>query len=166
VDYERKRLRDAGPPDLADAVQWVARDIADGLGYDVLSFELSGEELYIEVKTTGLAAETPFYFSSAELDFARRHAQSYALYRVSQVDDWPQFFVLRALTSPISRWFRSHTRPGFLAAEYARVKEDTPPGGTAYVSRLEGDMTMAAEWPALPPSCRKKRALPPDPRRA
>jgi hypothetical protein len=95
VDYERQRLRDAGRPDLADDVQWVARDIGDGLGYDVLSFEASGEELYVEVKATGLAAETPFYFSSAELDFARRHVQAYALYRVSQVDDSPQFFVLR-----------------------------------------------------------------------
>jgi hypothetical protein len=95
VDYERKRLRDAGHLDLADNVQWVARDIGDGLGYDVQSFELSGQDLYIEVKATSLAAETPFYFSSAELDFARRHLQAYALYRVSQVDDSPQFFVLR-----------------------------------------------------------------------
>jgi Domain of unknown function (DUF3883) len=95
VDYERQRLLDAGLPDLADNVQWVARDIGDGLGYDVQSFEQSGEELYIEVKSTGLAAETPFYFSSAELDFARRHPQTYALYRVSHVDDSPQFFVLR-----------------------------------------------------------------------
>lgn len=93
--YERYRLRDAGRPDLAGTVQWVAKEIGDGLGYDVLSFELSGEELYIEVKSTSLAAETPFYFSSAELDFARRHLQTYALYRVSQVDDSPQFFVLR-----------------------------------------------------------------------
>lgn len=95
VDFERQRLGDAGRPDLADKVQWVARDVGDGLGYDVQSFELSGHELYIEVKTTGLAAETPFYFSSAELDFARRHLQAYALYRVSQVDDSPQFFALR-----------------------------------------------------------------------
>jgi Domain of unknown function (DUF3883) len=95
VEYERKRLRDAGRHDLADTVQWVARDIGDGLGYDVQSFELSGQILYIEVKATGLAAETPFYFSSAELDFARRHPRSYALYRVSRVDDSPQFFVLR-----------------------------------------------------------------------
>lgn len=48
--YERYRLRDAGRPDLAGTVQWVAKEIGDGLGYDVLSFELSGEELYIEVK--------------------------------------------------------------------------------------------------------------------
>jgi len=95
VVYEQQRLKNAGRPDLADAVQWVAREIGDGLGYDVLSFQVSGAELYIEVKTTGLAAETPFYVSSAELDFAHRHVESYALYRVSQVDDSPQFFVLR-----------------------------------------------------------------------
>jgi hypothetical protein len=95
VNYERRRLRDAGRPDLADDVQWVAKDVGDGLGYDVQSFELSGLDLFIEVKATSLAAETPFYFSSAELDFARRHIETYALYRVSQVDDSPQFFVLR-----------------------------------------------------------------------
>lgn len=95
VQYERKRLHDAGRPDLADKVLWVAKEIGDGLGYDVQSFEPSGEQLYIEVKSTALAAETPFYFSSAELDFARRHLQFYALYRVSRVDDSPQFFVLR-----------------------------------------------------------------------
>jgi hypothetical protein len=95
VDYERKRLRDAGRPDLADKVRWVASDLGDGLGYDVQSFELSGQQLYIEVKTTSLAAETPFYFSSAELDFARRHLHTYALYRVWHAGDSPQFFVLR-----------------------------------------------------------------------
>jgi hypothetical protein len=95
VEFERKRLRDADRPDLADNVQWVARDIGDGLGYDIRSFDLSGQTLYIEVKSTSLPAETPFYFSSAELDFARRHPQAYALYRVSQVDHSPQFFMLR-----------------------------------------------------------------------
>ena len=95
VNYESERLKSAGHTDLADAVQWTARDIGDGLGYDILSFEASGQELYIEVKATGLAAETPFYFSSAELDFARRHSQTYALYRVSQIDESPRFFVLR-----------------------------------------------------------------------
>jgi Domain of unknown function (DUF3883) len=82
-------------PPGSDGQRRRAQETGDGLGYDVQSFELSGEELYIEVKATGLAAEIPFYFSSAELDFARRHLQTYALYRVSQVDDSPQFLVLR-----------------------------------------------------------------------
>jgi hypothetical protein len=95
VGYERDRLRGEGRPDLADAVCWAADEAGDGLGYDVLSFDVSGEILYIEVKTTALYADTPFYISSAELDFARRNAACYALYRVSNVGDGPQFFVLR-----------------------------------------------------------------------
>jgi hypothetical protein len=95
VEYEEQRLRDAGRSDLAEAVRWVAKEDGDGLGYDVLSFEASGEARHIEVKTTAYGAETPFYISSAELDFAHRHAETYTLYRVSQVDDSPQFFMLR-----------------------------------------------------------------------
>jgi hypothetical protein len=81
VEYEQARLRREGRADLADVVRWVADADGDGLGYDVLSFEASGEVLHIEVKATALAAQTPFYLPSAELDFARRHAGSYALYR-------------------------------------------------------------------------------------
>jgi Domain of unknown function (DUF3883) len=95
VEYEQSRLQSAGRSDLAKAVRWVAEDDGDGLGYDVLSFEITGEKLHIEVKATGLAAETPFYISSAELDIAGRHPRSYAIYRVSRVDQSPQFFVLR-----------------------------------------------------------------------
>ena len=96
VDYERTWLREHGRGDLADRVRWTARDDGDGLGYDVLSYSSDGHERYIEVKTTALGALTPFYLSSAELDFARRHPQSYALYRVYAVlSRPPQFFVLQ-----------------------------------------------------------------------
>jgi hypothetical protein len=94
VDHERQQLRRQERADLADRVRWVARDDGDGLGYDVLSYRPDGHERHIEVKTTALGPETPFYISSAELDFAGRHASSYALYRVFAVLDQPQFFVL------------------------------------------------------------------------
>jgi hypothetical protein len=51
-DYERAWLRQHGRYDLASRVQWTARDNGDGLGYDILSFDLDGQERYIEVKTT------------------------------------------------------------------------------------------------------------------
>ena len=54
------------------------------------SYDLDGHERYIEVKTTRLGAETPFYITSAELDFARRHA----VYRVYNVLGEPRFFAL------------------------------------------------------------------------
>jgi hypothetical protein len=96
VDYERTWLREHGHGDLADRVRWTARDDGDGLGYDVLSYSLHGHERYIEVKTTALGALTPFYLSSSELQFARSHPHSYALYRVYAVDARPpRFFVLQ-----------------------------------------------------------------------
>jgi hypothetical protein len=95
IDYERARLREQGRPDLADAIRWTAREDGDGLGYDVLSFDLNGRERYIEVKATAHGEGTPFYLSSAELDFAQHHADRYALYRVYDIDGEPRFFALR-----------------------------------------------------------------------
>jgi hypothetical protein len=60
----------------------------------VLSYDLAGHERYIEVKTTRLGAETPFYVTSAELDFAQLHPGRYALYRVYDVLRQPRFFAL------------------------------------------------------------------------
>ena len=94
ADYERSWLREHGRPDLAGRVRWTAREDGDGLGYDVRSYGLDGHERYIEVKTTRLGAETPFYITSAELDFARRHPGQYALYRVYDVLREPRFFTL------------------------------------------------------------------------
>ncbi len=94
ADYERSWLRQHARPDLAGRVRWTAREDGDGLGYDVLSCGLDGRERYIEVKTTRLGAETPFYITSAELDYARDHPGQYALYRVYDVLDEPRFFAL------------------------------------------------------------------------
>lgn len=59
-----------------------------------MSYDTDGHERHIEVKTAALGAEAPFYISLAELEFARRHLASYALYRVYAVLlDPPQFFV-------------------------------------------------------------------------
>jgi|SRR5450755_642338 Domain of unknown function (DUF3883) len=94
VIFERQRLTQSGHPDLADQVRWAARDDGDGLGYDVLSFSEDGRERHIEVKSTALGAQTPFYISSAELEFARCHPLSFALYRVYDVLGTPRFYVL------------------------------------------------------------------------
>jgi hypothetical protein len=100
TDYERAWLRLHGRPDLASRVQWTAQDDGDGLGYDVPSFGLDGQERYIELKTTALGAETLFYITSAELDFAQRHIDHYALYRG----------IRRAGGTPVLRSGRRHHR--------------------------------------------------------
>ena len=96
IDYERTWLTEHGRGDLADRVRWTAREDGDGLGYDVQSYGIDGDERYIEVKTTALGALTPFYLSSAELEFADCHVQSYVLYRVYDVlARPPRFFALQ-----------------------------------------------------------------------
>lgn len=94
LDFERTRLSQEGRPDLASAVRWVAREDGDGLGYDVLSFDLNGLDRHIEVKTTALGPETPFYLSSSELAFADAHTESFVLYRLYDVYVAPAFFTV------------------------------------------------------------------------
>ena len=67
----------------------------------MLSYDLGGHERYIEVKTTRLGAETPFYITSAELDFAQLHSGRYALYRVYDVLRQPRFFALEGEISNV-----------------------------------------------------------------
>jgi hypothetical protein len=100
VQFEIEQLRNSDRADLADRVQWVAKDRGDGLGYDVLSFDAAGNERHIEVKTTALGAQTPFYISSAELEFAQCHPESFALYRVYDVRHSPAFYVLEGDIAP------------------------------------------------------------------
>ena len=95
VNFEKTTLEKEGRADLAADVLWVAREVGDGTGYDIRSFSLDGRPRYIEVKATKLGALTPFYITSAELDFARRHQGEYAIYRVFDIDgDAPEFYVL------------------------------------------------------------------------
>jgi hypothetical protein len=94
-NFEKAALERRGRADLAADVLWVARAIGDGAGYDIRSYRPDGRPRYIEVKATKLGALTPFYITSAELDFARRHQEDYAIYRVFDVDgDAPEFYVL------------------------------------------------------------------------
>jgi len=94
-NFEKAALGRQGRADLAADVLWVAREVGDGAGYDIRSYRPDGRLRYIEVKATKLGAVTPFYITSAELDFARRHQQDYAIYRVFDVDgDAPEFYVL------------------------------------------------------------------------
>ena len=95
LNHEREALVKQGRPDLAADVIWAARDSGDGLGYDIRSYTPDGRHRYIEVKATKFDAQTPFYITSAELDFARHHQGEYAIYRVFNIDSaTPEFYVL------------------------------------------------------------------------
>lgn len=94
VELEARRLHAAGKKVLADRVEHVAATQGDGLGFDVLSFEDSGRERLIEVKTTTFGQLTPFYVSRNELARSKADAEIYRLYRVFDFRDRPRLFDL------------------------------------------------------------------------
>ncbi len=95
LEFESWRLHQQGYAQLANRVEHVASTRGDGLGYDVLSFEPSGKERFIEVKTTRFGKETPFYISNGELAFSKERAEQFFLYRVFEFQKAPRMFELQ-----------------------------------------------------------------------
>lgn len=86
LKHEQDYLKTQGCSDLAQKVRHVSQLDGDGVGYDILSYTLDGDDKYIEVKTTTGVAETPFYITSNELTFSEQYPNNYYLYRVYQFD--------------------------------------------------------------------------------
>lgn len=92
--FEYERLWKAGKKKLAERIEHVARTKGDYLGYDILSFEASGHERLIEVKTTAFGALTPFFASRNEVDFSESRDAEYQLYRLFNFRRQPKLFSL------------------------------------------------------------------------
>ena len=94
VEYERRRLHRAGKSALSERIDHVSVTRGDGVGYDVLSYELDGRERFIEVKTTAFDKHTPFYLSRNELSFSEEAGRQYRLYRLFEFRKQPHMFEL------------------------------------------------------------------------
>jgi hypothetical protein len=94
VQFERWRLIDGGLSKFADKVEHISETKGDGLGFDILSFESSDRERFIEVKTTAFAKETPFFLTHTELDRSRADSDQFFLYRVFEFRQEPKMFTL------------------------------------------------------------------------
>jgi len=99
INFERARLVHAGAEQLASKIEHVSRTRGDGEGFDILSFEQSGGERLIEVKTTKYGAHTPFYVSRNELDVSKTESKRYHLYRIFEFRERPRLFTLRGALS-------------------------------------------------------------------
>lgn len=82
VFRERRYLADSGRQDLAEKVEQVSQTKGDYIGYDILSFQLSGEEKWIEVKTTTGRQSTKFHISENQIKQSENNPQSYQLHRL------------------------------------------------------------------------------------
>lgn len=95
MELEARRLHAAGKKLLSERVEHASATQGDGLGYDVLSFEESGRERLIEVKTTAFGELTPFFVSRNELARSEVDAESYRLYRLFDFRERPRLFDLQ-----------------------------------------------------------------------
>lgn len=108
VAFEHARLHAAGQKKLADRVEHVSSTKGDGLGYDILSYDETGKERFIEVKTTAFGKETPFFISKNEVEFSKANEGYFHLYRLFEFRKAPRMFDLRGavtkncLLDPIS----------------------------------------------------------------
>lgn len=94
LNYEKARLIHAGKESLADRIEHTSVVTGDQAGFDILSFEASGEERLIEVKTTKYGLETPFFVTRNEVAKSEQRAQQYQIYRLFEFKVAPRLYVL------------------------------------------------------------------------
>ncbi len=92
VRFEIARLIHSGRENLASNVEQVSVTQGDGAGFDVLSFDTSGRERFIEVKTTAYGPLTPFFVTRNEVEVSHKSDDSYYLYRAFQFRHQPKLF--------------------------------------------------------------------------
>ena len=93
LKYERAKLVAAGRKDLAKKVLWVA-EYDDSKGYDILSYDSDGKEIFIEVKTTNGGPGTPFYISALEMYINNTNQSKYRLYRLYNFNTEPKLRII------------------------------------------------------------------------
>ena len=88
LTFEKKRLTQMGRQDLAEKIEHVSKTKGDGLGYDILSYDVVNDtvsEKFIEVKATTDNSTKPFDISSNEVDVSELYPEQYFIYRVFNI---------------------------------------------------------------------------------
>jgi len=93
LSYEKWELNCIGKEKLANQIRWISLEEGDGAGFDILSKYGNGKDKYIEVKTTKLSKETPFYFTQNELLFSKSHSSDYHLFRLFNFEKDTRMFI-------------------------------------------------------------------------
>mgnify|MGYP001194039169 CR=1 FL=1 len=83
-----------------------AGEDGDGAGYDILSFDSSGAERLVEVKTTRGSQTTPFFLTRNEYALAEERADAFKLMRLYSFAQDPRMF---ELTPPLGETVRLST---------------------------------------------------------
>lgn len=99
LNYERARLVQIGKESLAARIEHTSKVRGDYEGYDILSFDESGAERLIEVKTTKYGADTPFFVTRNEVSTSERRASLYHVYRLYGFREAPRLYTLAGAIS-------------------------------------------------------------------
>jgi hypothetical protein len=92
IRFEQARLISADRENLASKIEHIPTTKGDGWGYDILSFETTGQERLIEVKTTAYGPLTPFFVTRDEVDVSKKTDANYHLYRAFDFRRQPKLF--------------------------------------------------------------------------
>lgn len=84
LQYEQEKLKVLG---IKKTPEHKSKSEGDGLGYDILSYDETGKEIFIEVKTTTKNAETHFFITRNELLRSQQDSDKFLLYRLYEFDD-------------------------------------------------------------------------------
>ncbi|MGZ5095046.1 MAG: DUF3883 domain-containing protein [Burkholderiales bacterium] len=103
VAFEQARLIRLGKEGLAGKIEHTSRTHGDAEGFDILSFEESGAERLIEVKTTKYGRETPFFVSRNEVAVSEAQSAMYHLYRLFSFRAGPQMDMVSGALSQMCR---------------------------------------------------------------
>ncbi|WP_048509778.1 DUF3883 domain-containing protein [Chryseobacterium sp. FH2] len=82
--------------DKLDRIKNIAKEVGDGMGYDIHSFDADGNVKYIEVKTTTADFDTAFYISINEKNFLFNNENTfiYRLFNLSVENKAAEFYIL------------------------------------------------------------------------
>jgi hypothetical protein len=95
INYEKQRLINLGMDSYSNKVEHISLTVGDSAGFDILSFSEDGNEKFIEVKTTQMGKDAPFYFTRNELGFSKSKSNEYSLYRLFNFRKDPKFYQLK-----------------------------------------------------------------------
>lgn len=102
MKYEKAKLIGLDKNKLADKVERKSIIEGDGLGFDILSFDENGKEIFIEVKATKGSKDNPFYITNSELLFSQLNKDRFYLYRLYNYDEENNLFEIEKIKGDLT----------------------------------------------------------------
>jgi hypothetical protein len=87
MKYEIEKLKEANKHYLIDKVKHISNNEGDGTGFDIESYDRTGNKIFIEVKTTKGHRNSTFFITRNELERSKIEKDNYYLYRLYNFDE-------------------------------------------------------------------------------